>query len=261
MINDFVLADSRCRRAAFDAHQQRLSNTTSAWKKISRRKRPARTAAASVEFDAADLAARIERAHAIRTRPLPFGVILIDREGTVLFYSETEARESGYGGSPLGQNLFAISSRMGSDDFRGRIMRAAEERPVDLEFGWPGDYGDSHTRIAHPRAVLAPARLLDIHRARRRRRLLAKISYQGLDRSWSPAGLAGMARRESGARQMRTVARAAAAVQRTPAAQSGIRYPMLFHQGPRAANPMTAMATAVAMRRNGAGYSLLRLMS
>jgi photoactive yellow protein len=98
---------------------------------------------ASIEFDAADLAARIEALTQYELDRLPFGVILIDREGTVLFYSETEARQSGYGGSPLGQNLFAISSRMGSDDFRGRIMRAAEERPVDLEFGWPGDYGDS----------------------------------------------------------------------------------------------------------------------
>jgi len=100
------------------------------------------TAAASVEFDAADLAARIERLTQYDLDRLPFGVILIDRDGAVLFYSETEARESGYGGSPLGQNLFAISRCMGADDFRGRILRAAEEGPVDLEFGWPGDFGD-----------------------------------------------------------------------------------------------------------------------
>ena len=27
-------------------------------------------------------------------------------------------------------------------DFRGRIKRAMDEGPVDLEFGWSGDYDD-----------------------------------------------------------------------------------------------------------------------
>jgi hypothetical protein len=60
----------------------------------------------------------------------------------VQFYSETEARQSGYGAIPIGQNLFKISSCLGSDDFRGRITRAMEEGPLDLEFGWPGDFND-----------------------------------------------------------------------------------------------------------------------
>jgi len=42
----------------------------------------------------------------------------------------------------LGQNFFAVSRCMGGDDFRDRIMRAVEAGPVDLEFGWPGDYVD-----------------------------------------------------------------------------------------------------------------------
>jgi photoactive yellow protein len=97
---------------------------------------------AAVAFDAADLAARIEQLSQYELDRLPFGVILVDREGTVLFYSEAEARQSGYAGSPLGQNLFAVSRCMGADDFRGRIMRAAGAGPVDLEFGWLGDYAD-----------------------------------------------------------------------------------------------------------------------
>ncbi len=100
-----------------------------------------------VEFDAPDLAARIEALTQYELDRLPFGVILIDRDGTVLFYSETEARQSGYGGSPLGQNLFAISPCMASGDFRGRILRAAEKGPVDLEFGWPGDFGDAKREL------------------------------------------------------------------------------------------------------------------
>jgi hypothetical protein len=60
----------------------------------------------------------------------------------VQFYSATEAWLSGYGANPIGQNLFKISSCLGSDDFHGRITRAMEEGPLDLEFGWPGDFAD-----------------------------------------------------------------------------------------------------------------------
>ena len=65
-----------------------------------------------IDFDAPDLAARIEKLSQYDLDRLPFGVILIDGEGIVQFYSETEARESGYGALPLGQNLFEVSRCM-----------------------------------------------------------------------------------------------------------------------------------------------------
>jgi len=99
-------------------------------------------AASIIDFDVPDLAARVEQLSQYDLDRLPFGVILLGRDGTVLFYSETEARQSGYAGSPMGKDFFALSRCMGGDDFRGRIMRAAEIGPVDLEFGWPGDYSD-----------------------------------------------------------------------------------------------------------------------
>lgn len=99
-------------------------------------------AAATIDFNAPDLAARIERLSQYELDRLPFGVVLLDREGTVLFYSATEARQSGYSGSPIGLNFFTISRCAGREDFRGRITRAIETGPVDLEFGWPGDYAD-----------------------------------------------------------------------------------------------------------------------
>ena len=104
-------------------------------------------AKATVDFDAPDLAARIEQLSQFELDNLPFGVILLDREGTVLFYSATEARLSGYGEIPLGKNLFAISNCLDSDDFRGRIERAMSEGPLDLEIGWPGDYGDANREL------------------------------------------------------------------------------------------------------------------
>ena len=101
----------------------------------------------AIDFDAPDLAARAEAASQFELDNLPFGVILLDRVGTVQFYSETEARQSGYGQPPLGQNLFAVSRCLGSDDFRGRIERAMAQGPVDLEIGWPGDYGDRNREL------------------------------------------------------------------------------------------------------------------
>jgi photoactive yellow protein len=94
----------------------------------------------TIDFNAPDLAARVEDLSQADLDRLSFGVILLDREGTVLFYSETEARLSGYGARPLGQNFFAVARCMSGDDFRGRIMRAMEAGPVDMEFGWAGDF-------------------------------------------------------------------------------------------------------------------------
>ena len=97
---------------------------------------------ASVDFDAPDLAARIERLSQSDLDQLPFGVILLDREGTVLIYSATEARLSGYGSSPLGQNFFAVSRCRNKDELRQRILGCIDSGGAELEFGWSGDYDE-----------------------------------------------------------------------------------------------------------------------
>jgi photoactive yellow protein len=98
--------------------------------------------AGSVDFDAPDVGARVEQLTSAEIDALPFGVIHLDRDGIVLFYSATEARQSGYGPMPPGQDFFAVARKLASDDFRGRIMRAMGEGPVDFEFGWKGDFSD-----------------------------------------------------------------------------------------------------------------------
>ncbi len=100
-----------------------------------------------IDFDAADLAGDIEQLSQYDLDQLPFGVILLDAEGTVLFYSETEQRQSGYGSRPLGKNLFELSPCFSDCDFRGRIVRAQEAGRVDLEFGWPRDYADPQREL------------------------------------------------------------------------------------------------------------------
>jgi photoactive yellow protein len=96
----------------------------------------------AVDFDAPDLAHRIEQLSQSDIDALSFGVMRLARDGTVTFYSETEAKQSGYDGSPVGQNLYVICQRFAGDGFRGRINRAMEQGAVDLEFGWTGDYSD-----------------------------------------------------------------------------------------------------------------------
>jgi photoactive yellow protein len=100
-------------------------------------------AVASIDFDAPDLAAQLEMRSSAELNRLPFGVIHLELDGTVLFYSAVEGCQSGYGPLAPGQNFFAVSPCMASDDFRGRIARAMEkEGAVDLEFGWKGDFAD-----------------------------------------------------------------------------------------------------------------------
>lgn len=95
-----------------------------------------------IDFDVADLAAAMSGLTSEEIDALPFGVIAIDRFGTVLLYNRTELAQSGYaGGGPVGQDLFKIGS-FGGKAFRNRIEEARQLGKVDLEIGWFGDYSD-----------------------------------------------------------------------------------------------------------------------
>ncbi len=100
-----------------------------------------------IDYEAPDLAARIERLTPAERDALPFGVVQLDGEGVVTFYSATEARLSGYGSQPVGLNFFEISRCAGKNDFRAQIMRAQEEGPVDFEFALAGDFGDPKREV------------------------------------------------------------------------------------------------------------------
>jgi photoactive yellow protein len=100
-----------------------------------------------IDFNAPDLAGNIEQLSQYDLDQLPFGVILIDGAGTVLFFSETERRATGLDTAPLGKNLFEMSRCFGSAEFRGRIRQAEEAGPVDIEIGWPSDYADPQREL------------------------------------------------------------------------------------------------------------------
>jgi photoactive yellow protein len=93
-----------------------------------------------VRVDNPDIVEQLENLSEQELDDLPFGVMRIDRAGRILFYSKTEARLSGYGQVPTGRNIFELSSCLGSDDFKGRITRGAEQGAINLDIGWSGDF-------------------------------------------------------------------------------------------------------------------------
>jgi photoactive yellow protein len=101
----------------------------------------------TVTFEDPDLARRVEQLSQYEIDQLPFGVILLDREATVKFYSATEARQSGYGTMPLGRNLFDVSRCVARADFREQVMRAIESGAADLDLGWLGDAADARREM------------------------------------------------------------------------------------------------------------------
>jgi photoactive yellow protein len=98
---------------------------------------------ARVDFDAPHLAAQLDALSDAERDALPFGVILLDHEGVIRFYSKTEERFSKYQGQKIGVNFFEMAKRASKDELWNRIQRAMEEQGrVDLDFGWAGDHSD-----------------------------------------------------------------------------------------------------------------------
>jgi hypothetical protein len=103
--------------------------------------------ASHVDFDAPNLGVRADQLSQYELDHLPFSAILLDRDGVVKFCNATEAGQSGYGVIVIGQNLFKISRYFSGNGFRGRIQRAMESSPFDLEFGWPHGANDSTRQL------------------------------------------------------------------------------------------------------------------
>lgn len=98
-------------------------------------------AKASIDFNAANIAAQAEEARQSDLDSLPYGVIKLDRQCRVIFFSKTEARLSGHN-VPVGQNLFDFSPCPNREELRAQIKRAKENAPADLELAWVGDLND-----------------------------------------------------------------------------------------------------------------------
>ena len=102
------------------------------------------------DFSEPALAKRIEALSPEAIDTLPFGVIRLDGEGRVAYFSEAERQLSGIGSlAKLGDNFFAdIAPCMGTDAFRGRIERARKAGTLDIEFSHIGDYEDRDRELS-----------------------------------------------------------------------------------------------------------------
>jgi photoactive yellow protein len=104
-------------------------------------------------FDDPGLAAAIERLGKDEIDLLPFGVIGLDPQDIVRFYSQSEARLSGYGERKAhGQRFFVdVAPCMDNGHFRGKIDRARRMGLLDIEFSFIGDFSDRdrelHVRV------------------------------------------------------------------------------------------------------------------
>jgi photoactive yellow protein len=107
-------------------------------------------------FDAPDISRLLEALPDESLHALPYGVIRLDAEGRITFFSDTERRLSGYtGAGPIGLHLFTeVAPCMNTPYFRGRVDEALKRGDVDLEMGHTGDFAD-RTRFMRARVVSA----------------------------------------------------------------------------------------------------------
>ena len=97
-----------------------------------------------VDFNDRDLAQKLEDLLDAERHALSFGVIKLDGNGVVTFFSATEARQSGYKKLPaIGLDFFlTIAPCMAAPEFKGRVEEARKAGAVDIEIGWVGDFED-----------------------------------------------------------------------------------------------------------------------
>lgn len=111
---------------------------------------------AQPDYDAPDLARRVEALTAEEIDALPFGTIRVDADGQVCLYSRREAQLSGRDLRPtVGLNFFTeIAPCMNTPLVRGRIERALAAGTLDVRLRHVGDFAD-RTRTLELRALSA----------------------------------------------------------------------------------------------------------
>jgi photoactive yellow protein len=107
-------------------------------------------------IDDSTLPARAERLTPEQLDALPFGVVRLDADGNVTFYSKTEAEQSGFGDRrAIGRHFFTqLAPCLGSVERRQQIERARREGTLDIAFEQIGDF-DAAERELRVRVVSA----------------------------------------------------------------------------------------------------------
>jgi photoactive yellow protein len=99
----------------------------------------------ALSLDAPDLVARVEQLDTEALDALPFGVIRLNAQGEVDYFSRTEAAQSGYRlDRAHGQRFFsAMAPCLGTPALMGRIERAQRAGTLDISLDHIGDFSDA----------------------------------------------------------------------------------------------------------------------
>ena len=108
-------------------------------------------------IDDDNLLAEVQRLPPEALDALPFGVIRLDADGVVTYFSQAEAQQSGVGHrSVIGRRFFAeLAPCMWTPEFQQRYDQAVAAGTLDVTFDQVGDFSD-RTRHIRVRARSAP---------------------------------------------------------------------------------------------------------
>ena len=111
----------------------------------------------SILFDDDDLPSRLHELSEAARHELPFGLVGLDPQGRVDFYSRHERERSGWGDREItGLDFFgSVAPCMDTPQIRGRIEQDHGERGLDVEVGHTGDFAD-RTRMFRVRMMSRP---------------------------------------------------------------------------------------------------------
>jgi photoactive yellow protein len=101
------------------------------------------------DFDEPQLALAVEQLDASVIHALPYGAIRLDRDGRVRFYSDAEARLSGYGPrQPAGLHFFTqVAPCLAEAGFLTRIERAQATGRLDIQLDYVGSFEDADLEL------------------------------------------------------------------------------------------------------------------
>jgi photoactive yellow protein len=96
-----------------------------------------------------ELLARVEAASASELDALSFGVIRLDDQDNVVFFSRPEAQQSGYGDrTAIGKKFWTeLAPCMGTPEFMQRLNLAKRAGTLDLTFEQIGDFDDAERQL------------------------------------------------------------------------------------------------------------------
>jgi photoactive yellow protein len=102
-----------------------------------------------LEVPAAELLAWVEALAPSAIDELPFGVVRLDASGKVVFFSRTEARQSGFGDRvAVGRRFFTeLAPCMGNPEFMRRVEQGQLARELDITFEQVGDFDDAEREL------------------------------------------------------------------------------------------------------------------